>query len=66
MFATMLWLQDLFLALPLVAAISLVYSATRDEEPGRILSRARHIAQLLVGFMVCVVVVLALMSWWVS
>jgi hypothetical protein len=57
-----LWLWYL---LPLVIVVSLVYAATRHEQPALIFRHALRIGVWIVGFMVVVFLVLVLMSWWV-
>lgn len=44
-------LNDLWYALPLIVAVSLVYSATRHELPGPIVSGATRMAAWICGFM---------------
>ncbi len=56
--------NDMWYALPLVVAVSLVYSATRHEQMGPILGHALRIGVWIVGFMVIVFAVLLLLSWW--
>ena len=55
-----------WLALPLIASISLVYAATRHEDFGEILSHALRVAVWITGFMLLVFVVLYLISMQVS
>jgi hypothetical protein len=55
--------NDLWFALPLVIAVSLVYAATRHEAMGPILRRAMRFAAWIVGFMVVVFIVLLLAMW---
>jgi hypothetical protein len=50
-------------ALPLVIAVSLVYAATRHEEPLPILTHALRIGLWLVGFMAVIFAVLLVVSW---
>jgi hypothetical protein len=54
--------NQLWFALPLITAISLVYGATRDERPIPILQNALRAAVWIVGFMAIVFVVLWLVS----
>jgi hypothetical protein len=54
---------DLWYGLPLVLAISLVYSGTRHEETDQILKGALRTGTWIIGFMVAIFGVLALMSW---
>ncbi|MBI1314282.1 hypothetical protein GC176_23550 [bacterium] len=49
--------------IPLAAAISLVYSASRYELPERIIRRAVRLFGTITGFMACVLVVLWLLSY---
>ena len=55
--------HDIWYALPLVIAVSLVYSATRHEQMGPILFHAVRVGIWIVGFMVVIFVVLLLVSW---
>jgi Na+/alanine symporter len=57
-------LGDLWYALPLIVAISLVYSGTRHEAVTEILSRAWHMAVWIVAVMAAIFLVLLLISWW--
>lgn len=50
-------------ALPLIVAISLVYSASRYESPQKILRRAGRLSLTITGFMLAVLVVLLALSW---
>jgi len=59
LFATSLAL-DIWYAIPLISAISLVYAATRHEEMQRILSHAWRFAIGVVVFMLIVLVVFSL------
>jgi len=56
--------NDMWYAIPLIVAVSLVYSATRHEEPREILHHAARIGAWIVGFMAVVLVVLLLILWW--
>ena len=56
--------NDLWFALPLVIAVSLVYAATRHEAMEPILRHAVRIGTWIVGFMVAVFVVLQLGIWY--
>lgn len=51
-------------ALPLIITVSLVYAATRHEEPGPILGHAVRIGIWIAGFMAVIFAVLFLISWW--
>lgn len=53
---------DLWYAVPLVVAVSLVYAATRHEQMGAILHQAVRIGAWIVGFMAVVFGILYLMS----
>jgi hypothetical protein len=55
---------DLWYALPLIVAISLVYAATRHERMRAILLHAGHTALWIFGFMAVVFVLLVLLSWY--
>jgi len=50
----------LWFLLPLIVIVSLVYSASRYESPGRILRRAGRLGLQIAGFMT---VILALLAW---
>jgi hypothetical protein len=56
--------NDLWFALPLVIAVSLVYSATRHESMQPIIRHAMRIGTWIVGFMAVVFVVLQLGIWY--
>ena len=58
------WVSDLWYALPLIIAVSLVYSATRHVQMQPILHHALRIGVWIVGFMAVVFVVLLLFLWW--
>jgi len=60
--ATGLLHNQLWFAVPLITAISLVYGATRDERPLSILQNAMRAAIWIVGFMAIVFVVMWLVS----
>ncbi len=49
--------------IPLAAAISLVYSASRYELPERVIQRAIRLFLQITGFMACVLVALWLLSY---
>ncbi|MFV2067082.1 MAG: hypothetical protein ACC645_08895 [Pirellulales bacterium] len=49
--------------LPLLVAVSLVYSATRHEHMGPILIHAVRFAVWVVGFMAIILVVLMVLAW---
>ncbi len=50
-------------ALPLVIAVSLVYSATRHERMAPVLSHAVRIGVWILGFMAVIMVVLLVFNW---
>jgi len=54
--------NDMWYSLPLVIAVSLVYSATRHEEVGQILTHAVRIGIWIAGFMAVIFIVLLLVS----
>lgn len=54
---------DLWYGLPLIVAISLVYSGTRHERTDQIVFGALRTGTWILGFMVAIFGVLALMSW---
>jgi hypothetical protein len=55
----------LWYLLPLIIAVSLVYSATRHEAMRPILYHAWRVGVWIVGFMLVVIVVLKFIEWWV-
>ena len=57
-------IAQLWYALPLVVVVSLVYSATRNEEMGPILSHSIRIGGWIASFMAIVFAVLFVMAWW--
>jgi len=59
-----LGINDLWFTLPLIVAISLVYSATRHELMAPTLTHAVRIAIWIVVFMVVIFLILLLVSWW--
>ncbi|MBN1910988.1 MAG: hypothetical protein JW818_14680 [Pirellulales bacterium] len=54
---------DLWYALPLIVAVSLVYSATHFEQTGQILHNAVRTGVWIVSFMAVVFGVLLLLGW---
>jgi hypothetical protein len=56
-------INQLWYALPLIVAISLVYAATRHELPGPIMAHAARLGIWITGFMGVVLGVLAFISW---
>ena len=57
------WDGELWYAVPLIIAVSLVYAATRHERMRPIVLHAGRVALWIVGFMAVVFVVLGLISW---
>ena len=57
------WTGFLLYAIPLIAAISLVYGATRHELPQPILVNAYQTAKWILGFLAVIVGVLIVISW---
>ena len=55
--------NQLWFALPLIVAISLVYGATRHEYMGPILQHAWRAGVWILGFMAAIAVILYLVSW---
>lgn len=55
--------SQLWYAVPLIVAISLVYGATRHELTVPILQHAWRTAKWITGFMLVIAVILTLMSW---
>ena len=55
---------DLWYAVPLIIAVSLVYSATRYEPTSLILYHAVRTVVWIVGLMAAVLAVLCLLTWW--
>ncbi len=55
--------NSLVYALPLIVAVSLVYSATRHEQMKPILSHSLRTGTWIVVFMIVVFVVLELIAW---
>ena len=56
-------MNDLWYALPLLVAVSLVYSATRHERWKPILSHAVRFGAWVAGLMLAVMIVLMVMDW---
>ncbi|MEE8452510.1 MAG: hypothetical protein V3R99_11370 [Thermoguttaceae bacterium] len=56
-------INDMWYTLPLIVAVSLVYSATRHEEVNPILVHALRIGVWVLGFMGVIFAVLMLISW---
>jgi hypothetical protein len=59
-------INDLWYALPLVVAASLVYAATRHEQMSSILVHSLRIGAWMLGFMAVIFAVLLVISWRVS
>ncbi|MBN2217009.1 MAG: hypothetical protein JW719_06505 [Pirellulales bacterium] len=57
--------SDLWYAVPLIVAVSLVYAATRHEQTQEILRHAARTATWIAGFMAVVFVALWLVTWFV-
>ncbi len=62
-FASLLGLK-LWYSLPLIAAVSLVYAATRHEDMKPILAHATRFGIWIVGFMAVIFAVIYLVAWW--
>lgn len=56
---------DLWYAIPLIVAVSLVYSATRHEEPMPIMIQSLRTGVWIVSFMAVVFAVLMIVAWWI-
>ncbi len=61
---TRIWFNDLWYALPLVIAVSLVYAATRHEAMEAIIPHAVRAGTWIVGFMIAVFLFLGFISLW--
>jgi hypothetical protein len=57
-------LSEIWFALPLIIAISLVYAGTRHEAMPVILMHAARVAGWISGFMALIWIVLLIVSWW--
>jgi hypothetical protein len=57
--------NHLWYAIPLIAAISLVYGATRHETVHGVLINAYRAATWILSFMAIIFAVLFVVSWWV-
>ena len=57
-------ISDMWYTVPLIVAVSLVYSATRHEEMAPILTHAVRIGVWIVGFMAVIFVILLLINMW--
>jgi len=58
-----LWHNDLWYALPAIAAVSLVYAATRHERMRPIWIHSGRVAAWIVGFMFVVFLLLEYLNW---
>jgi hypothetical protein len=58
-----LWSVDLWYAVPIIIAVSLVYAATRHEQMRPILLHAGRVAVWIASFMLVVFVVVEFVSW---
>jgi hypothetical protein len=47
-----LWVSDIWYALPLVVSVSIVYSATRNEDSGKIVANAIRIGLWISAFLI--------------
>ena len=55
---------DIWYAIPLIVTVSLVYSATRFEQPAPIMVQSLRTGVWIVCFMILVFAILTIMSWW--
>ena len=60
-----IWNNDLWYALPIVIAVSLVYAATRHEQMRPILVHAGRVAVWIASFMLAVFVVVEIVCWFI-
>jgi hypothetical protein len=60
-----IWGNDLWYALPIVIAVSLVYAATRHEQMRPILAHAVRVAVWIASFMLAVFVVVEIVCWFI-
>ncbi len=56
-------INTMWYAAPLIVVISLVYAATHHEAMRPILEHAARLSIMITGFMLAIMVVLALVSW---
>ena len=56
-------MNDMWYALPLIIAVSMVYAATRHEQMIPILAHAGRLAMWIIGFMVAIFAILFVLSW---
>ena len=54
---------DLWYAVPLIVAVSLVYSATRHEETGPIMIQSLRTGVWIICFMAVIFVILMIVAW---
>ncbi len=54
---------DLWYAVPLIVAVSLVYSATRHEETGAIMIQSLRTGVWIICFMTVIFVILMVVAW---
>jgi len=55
---------QMWYAVPLIVVISLVYSATRHEAMGPILSNSARLGLMITLFMAIITAVLIVLGWW--
>jgi hypothetical protein len=55
--------NQMWFSIPLIVAISLVYSATHHEDMRHILAHALRLGLMIVGFMIAIMIVLFLIGW---
>ena len=55
---------DLWYAVPLIVVVSLVYSATRHEEPMPIMIQSLRTGVWIISFMAVVFAILMIIAWW--
>jgi hypothetical protein len=60
-----IWSNDLWYAVPIVIAVSLVYAATRHEQMRPILAHAGRVAVWIASFMLAVFVVVEIVCWFI-
>ncbi len=60
-----IWNNDLWYAVPIVIALSLVYAATRHEQMRPILAHAGRVAVWIAGFMFAVFAVVEIVCWFI-
>ena len=62
----MLSIPQIWYLVPLILSVSLVYGATRDEQPGPILEHAYKSGVWMVSFMLSIFAVLFVFDWWMN